>query len=153
MAEYKPQAVKDVPANEFIKAYAAHLKSTDKLQIPDWVDIVKTATFKELPPQDKDWYYIRAAALLRQVYIRQGLGVGQLRMKYGGRNKRKGVVPEHFAKSSGGLIRHILKQFESVGFVEKHTGPKGGRRITPAGQKDMDLIAGRVECTLPSYGL
>lgn len=178
MAEYKPQAVKDVPANDFIKAYAAHLKSTDKvragwpvqpshtscppaaaafwvpvrscsssgssrviagslrqglgrgcgpgsissrdssrislwvavqpgskcrgspgstrqltstcrcscdqltllwllpciacvharalvfgcvqLQIPDWVDIVKTATFKELPPQDKDWYYIRA---------------------------------------------------------------------------------------------
>jgi hypothetical protein len=26
------------------------------------VDIVKTATFKELPPQDKDWYYIRAGA-------------------------------------------------------------------------------------------
>lgn len=31
MAEYKPQAVKDVPANDFIKAYAAHLKSTDKV--------------------------------------------------------------------------------------------------------------------------
>lgn len=31
MAEYKPQAVKDVPANEFIHAYAAHLKSTDKV--------------------------------------------------------------------------------------------------------------------------
>lgn len=31
MAEYKPQAVKDVPANEFIQAYAAHLKSTDKV--------------------------------------------------------------------------------------------------------------------------
>lgn len=62
------------------------------------------------------------AALLRQVYIRQGLGVGQLRMKYGGRNVRRGVRPEHFAKCSGGLIRHILKQFESLGFVEKHTG-------------------------------
>lgn len=33
------------------------------------------------------------------------------------------------------------------------SGPKGGRRITAAGQKDMDLIAGRVECSLPSYGL
>ena len=31
---------------------------------------------------------------MRQVYIRQGLGVGQLRMKYGGRNKRRGVAPE-----------------------------------------------------------
>eukprot|EP00882_Tetradesmus_deserticola_P000094 GHRQ01000105.1.p1 GENE.GHRQ01000105.1~~GHRQ01000105.1.p1 ORF type:complete len:154 (+),score=79.59 GHRQ01000105.1:155-616(+) len=153
MAEYKPQAVKDVPAGDFIAAYAAHLKSTDKLQIPDWVDIVKTATFKELPPQDKDWYYIRAASVMRQVYIRQGLGVGQLRMKYGGRNKRKGVHPEHYVKASGGLIRHIMKQFEGLGYLEKHTGPKGGRRISPAGQKDMDLIAGRVECTLPSFGL
>lgn len=63
-----------------------------------------------------------AAALLRQLYIRQGLGVGQLRVKYGGLNKRRGVKPEHFAKSSGGLIRHILKSFESLGFVEKHTG-------------------------------
>jgi hypothetical protein len=31
MAEYKPQAVKDVPAQAFIHAYAAHLKSTDKV--------------------------------------------------------------------------------------------------------------------------
>ena len=33
MADYKPQAVKDVPAEEFIKAYAAHLKSTDKVRV------------------------------------------------------------------------------------------------------------------------
>jgi hypothetical protein len=31
-----------------------------QLQIPDWVDVVKTACFKELPPLDRDWYYIRA---------------------------------------------------------------------------------------------
>ena len=42
--------------------------------------------------------------------MRQNLGVGALRVHYGGRNKRKGVVPEHFSKASGGLIRHILKQ-------------------------------------------
>lgn len=33
MAEYKPQAVKDVPAQAFIDAYAAHLKSTDKVLV------------------------------------------------------------------------------------------------------------------------
>jgi ribosomal protein S19E (S16A) len=32
MAEYQPKAVKDVPAEAFIKAYAAHLKSTDKVR-------------------------------------------------------------------------------------------------------------------------
>lgn len=51
-----------------------------------------------------------AASIARRVYVRQNLGVGALRVHYGGRNKRKGVVPEHFAKASGGLIRHILKQ-------------------------------------------
>jgi hypothetical protein len=29
--EVQPQAVKEVPAEDFIKAYAAHLKSTDKV--------------------------------------------------------------------------------------------------------------------------
>lgn len=30
------------------------------MQLPNWVDIVKTATFKELAPYDPDWYYVRA---------------------------------------------------------------------------------------------
>ena len=32
------------------------------MQLPNWVDIVKTATFKELGPNDPDWYYVRAGA-------------------------------------------------------------------------------------------
>ena len=42
----------------------------------------------------------------------------------------------------GSVARAILKQLESVGVVEKD--PKGGRRITPSGQRDLDRIAGRV---------
>jgi small subunit ribosomal protein S19e len=30
------------------------------MELPEWVDIVKTARFKELPPYDPDWYYTRA---------------------------------------------------------------------------------------------
>lgn len=44
----------------FIKAYAAYLKRTGKLEVPKWVDLVKTGTFKELAPYDPDWYYVRA---------------------------------------------------------------------------------------------
>lgn len=62
------------------------------------------------------------AAIARQIYVRQGLGVGQLRIKFGGRNKTRGVRPEHFKKASGGLIRHIMKQLETCGFMEKHDG-------------------------------
>lgn len=47
-------------AEEFIKAYSSHLKRSGKLEIPTWVDIVKTGAQKELAPYDPDWYYVRA---------------------------------------------------------------------------------------------
>ena len=31
-----------------------------QIQLPSWVDIVKTAAFKELAPYNPDWYYVRA---------------------------------------------------------------------------------------------
>lgn len=37
-------SVKDVSAAKFIAAYAAHLKKSNKLTIPEWVDIVKTGS-------------------------------------------------------------------------------------------------------------
>ena len=42
--------------------------------------------------------------------MRQNIGIGTFARQYGGRNKRKGTVPEHFARASRGLIRHMLKQ-------------------------------------------
>lgn len=40
----------------------------------------------------------------------------------------------------------MLKNLEIVGLLEKD--PNGGRRLTPSGQRDMDLIAGRVPVVL-----
>jgi ribosomal protein S19E (S16A) len=36
-------------------------------------------------------------------------------------------------------------QLEDVDVVAKSTHVKGGRTITPNGQRDLDLIAGRIE--------
>ena len=47
-------------AEAFIKAYSSHLKRSGKLEIPTWVDTVKTGPQKELAPYDPDWYYVRA---------------------------------------------------------------------------------------------
>ena len=77
--------------------------------------------------------------------MRKGIGVGMFCKQYGGRNKRAGTVPEHFAKGAGGLVRHILKQLEDIDVVTKVEDTKGGRVITPNGQRDLDLIAGRIE--------
>ena len=100
------------------------------MEVPTWVDIVKTASYKELAPYDPDWFYIRAASMARKLYVSGNMGVGAFRKNYGGA-KNDGVCRFHHAIGSGSVARSILKQLESVGVVEK--GPKG-RRITPSGQ-------------------
>eukprot|EP00798_Chlamydomonas_sp_ICE-L_P003324 gene3324-13355_t len=132
---------------EFIATYAAHLKANDKIHLPTWVDVVKTGSFKQLPPIDEDWYYIRAAALCRRLYIRPNLGVGHFKTVFGGRTRRRGAAPERFCKAASGLIRHIFQTLETVGLMEK--GANGGRKLTSSGQRDMDLIAGRCAPVVP----
>eukprot|EP00761_Pharyngomonas_kirbyi_P010053 gb/GECH01010071.1/.p1 GENE.gb/GECH01010071.1/~~gb/GECH01010071.1/.p1 ORF type:complete len:145 (+),score=27.34 gb/GECH01010071.1/:1-435(+) len=141
----KGVTVKDVPAAEFIKEYAAHLKRTGKIQEPKWVDIAKTGVHRQLPPQDPDWYYIRLASMSRRLYMRPGAGIGAFRKVYGS-TKNRGVKPNHFTKAAGGVIRNGLQQLEELKLVEKSS--KGGRLISSIGQRDMDRIAGRVATKL-----
>ena len=135
--------VKDVAAQDFVIAYAAHLKRTGKIEVPKWADLVKTGITRELAPYDPDWYYIRAAAIARRVYLRGGIGVGAFKRIFGGR-KMRGTAPEHFATGSGSIARHILKELETLKIIEKVPNGKG-RRITPRGQRDLDSIAGQIK--------
>merc|ERR1712196_391973 len=132
--------VKDVPAADFVVAYAAHLKRTGKLEVPKYVDLVKTSPYKELAPYDADWYYIRAASMARKIYIRGGVGVGAFRKMYGGR-KNMGTCPEHYKKASGGIVRDILQGLEAMKILEKDGK---GRKITQTGRRDLDTIAGQI---------
>lgn len=59
--------VKDIPADQYIAALAAHFKSSGKIELPAWHDIVKTGVNRELPPLDPDWFYIRAGVLVVSV--------------------------------------------------------------------------------------
>ena len=133
--------VKDVKAQDFIKAYAAYLKRTGRLEVPKWVDVVKTGVHKELAPYDPDWYYIRAAAVARHIYLRKGTGVGGLKKKYGGSINR-GTRPSHHRDSSGSIARKVMQSLEKIDVVEKD--PNGGRRISSDGQKDLDRIAQQI---------
>ena len=139
--ESRGVCVRDVSATDFIKAYAEHLKNSDKFDLPVWADTVKTSVVKELAPYGDDWYYIRAASIARKVYLRPGIGIGQLQKWYGG-SYRNGTRSEHFRKASAGIIRSVLTQLTEMKVCE--TLPSGGRRMTTVGQQDLDRIAGTV---------
>jgi small subunit ribosomal protein S19e len=132
--------VRDVPSDAFIAAYSEVLKNNDKFVVPKWADLVKTGVHKELAPYDPDWYFVRAAAIARKIYLRQGTGVGALKKRFGG-NYRRGSRPEKHQDAAGGIIRNICLTLDELKITEAH--PKGGRRITRIGQQALDLVAGQ----------
>jgi len=130
--------VKDVGAAAFITGLADHLKNKQEFEVPVYADIIKTGIHKNNSPYDDDWFYVRAAAVARQVYIHRGIGVGALRRHFGGA-QRRGTRRQKFVKGSGGLIRNILQQLENLGYVEQDD--QGGRIVTDEGQGALDQVA------------
>lgn len=110
--------VRDINAHAFIKAYAAHLKRSGNLDVPSWVDIVKTGRAKELPPSDPDWFYIRVASIARHIYLRPSVGVGALKTVHGSRINR-GNRPSRHVEASGSIIRKALQSLEKIKILEK----------------------------------
>lgn len=132
--------VYDTLQDELIKAVSDDLKANVKLNKPDWALFVKTGAHRERSPDNQDWWWVRAASVLRKVYIKGPVGVQRLRVAYGGR-KHRGVKPEEFRRAGGKVIRTILAEFDKIGFTEK---VEGGRRITPKGQSYLDKIASKL---------
>ncbi|KAI8902096.1 ribosomal protein S19e [Globomyces pollinis-pini] len=133
--------VKDVSAQAFVKAYSAYLKRTGRLEVPKWVDLVKTGPHKELAPYDPDWFYVRAASIARHVYLRKGTGVGGLRKNYGG-SVNRGSRPSRHRDASGSVARKCMQALEKISVLE--LDPVAGRQITADGQKDLDRIAQQI---------
>ncbi|MEM2954566.1 MAG: 30S ribosomal protein S19e [Candidatus Nanoarchaeia archaeon] len=128
----------DASPQKLIKEVANLLK--EKIKAPEYAAFVKTGVHKERPPQNTDWWYIRAASILRNIYKHGPIGVSRLRTKYGGKKKR-GVKPEKFRKASGAIIRKILQQLESAGLITKSAGKKKGRILTSSGQSLLTKAA------------
>ncbi|MBU0471164.1 MAG: 30S ribosomal protein S19e [Nanoarchaeota archaeon] len=129
----------EVPQNELIKKTAEELKKL--IDMPSWALFVKTGTHKQRPPVESDWWYMRAASVLRQIYLLGPIGVSKLRTKYGGK-KNRGMKPEKFYKGSGAVIRKILQQLEAAKLIKQHTIKKHkGRVITPKGKSLLFSVA------------
>jgi len=129
----------EVPADLLIERVAQKLKQMPQIRPPAWAYYVKTGVHKERPPEDPEWWYYRAASILRKLYKRgTPVGIERLRTVYGGRVNR-GVAPEHFAKGSGSIVRKILQQLERAGLVVKVRGK--GRTLSPRGRSLLDNTA------------
>lgn len=131
-------SVHDVDATELINKSAEKLE----IQMPEWAKFVKTGAHRERPPVQKNWWRIRAAAILRTIYKDGPVGVSKLRSKYGGARNR-GSAPNEFRKGSGKIIRTITQQLETAGFLKKADKGKG-RIITPAGQSFLEKTASEI---------
>lgn len=129
--------VYDVNAYDLLARLTEDLKEVKEVVPPVWAKYVKTGVCKERPPVQEDWWYTRAASLLRRLYINGPVGVERLRKYYGGK-KNRGHKPEKFKKASGAIIRMILKQLEEAEFVEK---VPDGRKLTPKGVSHLDRLA------------
>ena len=131
--------VYDVPADVLIKRLAEELKDNfPELTPPPWAMFVKTGCFKERIPEDPDWWYVRAASILRKLYVKGPLGVSRLATEYGGR-KRGERRPPHFRKAGRNHIRKILQQLEKSGLVQKVD--KKGRYLSPKAVGFLDSLA------------
>lgn len=129
---------RDVKPSKLIEKVAKELE--EKMTMPEWAKFVKTGVSRERMPEQKNWWFLRAASVLRRIYIDGPVGVSKLRVCYGGLQRGR-HQPAHFAKAGGKIIRVILQDLEKIGLIETVTKPKRGRVITKEGQKLLDNAA------------
>ncbi len=132
--------IRTIEPGKYNKLLAEALKNEPEFEAPEWIAFVKTSTHKQRPTIEPDFWFKRAASIMRQIYTHEIVGVERLRTRYGGRKDRGGKPPE-FRKGAGKIIRVILQQAEKAGYVTKSDGKKKGRMLTPAGRKFMEDLA------------
>ena len=136
----------DLRPADVIEKLAEELKKIEAIKKPDWANFVKTSVARERPPLDYGWWYVRAASMLRKMYILdRPIGTNKLRNFYGGR-KNRGHVPSRFYNGSGKIIRVILQQLEKAELIKPITeGAHKGRRISNKGKSFVDKVIKNVK--------
>jgi small subunit ribosomal protein S19e len=127
----------DIPAELLLPRLAEELKKRKEIQPPPWAAFAKAGVHQQMPPEDPDWWFIRAASVLRRLYIDGPVGVQRMRTAYGGKRDR-GSSPFQFRKGGGSALRKVLQQLEAAGLVAKD---RTGRSLSVDGRKLLDAVA------------
>ncbi|MFA6213891.1 MAG: 40S ribosomal protein S19 [Candidatus Micrarchaeia archaeon] len=128
--------VYDVVPNKLVSKAAAKLEGMG-IPAPPWVGTVKSGPHRQRLPQQKNFWYIRLAAILRNAYVNGKVGTSSLRTHFGGK-KIRGVKPEEKRRAGGAIIRKGMQALEKAGLMTKR---KTGREISAAGRKLLDAAA------------
>lgn len=130
---------KEVPADALIRRLSEYLKENVRdVRPPSWAQLVKLGVQEENSPEDQDWWYVRAASILRKLAVsREAVGLNTFSVIYGGL-KRRGSAPPHFRRGARNHIRKILQQLEKAGLVART--PRG-RILTPKGMSLVSSVA------------
>lgn len=133
--------VYDISPAKLIEGLKIELKKVSTIKPTEWAPFVKTGTGKEKIPEEKDWWYTRSASILCKIYKNGPIGIHRLKRKYAKRTNR-GHKPDNMKGGSGAVIKHILVQLESAGFVTK---TKRGRTLTNEGISLLDKTSHKVD--------
>jgi small subunit ribosomal protein S19e len=137
-------SVNDVPSDRLIGAVAEQIKGLPGLASPEWARWVKTGSHAERPPSSSDWWFTRAASLMRKLYLHGPVGLTDLERAYGG-SKALNYFPKHHRDAGGSSIRKILQQLEQAELVTKT--PRG-RVLSSKGRGLLDKASRQIFASL-----
>jgi small subunit ribosomal protein S19e len=123
----------NVDARDLNRELARELKERKLVTPPAWAPFAKTGSHRERVPSSPDWWYHRAASVLRTVDRKGPIGTAKLAVQYGGR-KNRGVAPDQFREAGTNVLRKCLQQLEKAKLVKQveFDGHKG-RVLTKEG--------------------
>lgn len=133
--------VYDVPAEKLILKTAEKLKQNSAIAPPEWAEYAKTGRHTERAPSQEDWWFTRAASILRKLYVKGPMGSSKLAAEYGG-FADMGTRPNQAVKGSRNIARKCMIQLEQAGFLVSKE--KQGRSVSPSGMSLLDNAAKEV---------
>jgi len=138
----------DVPAKDLIDVIAKKLEKDTNIETPKENIYSKTGVNRENPPSNKNWWYVRCAAILRKVYIKNNIGVEHMSEEFGG-IKNCGSKPSKARAGSGTITRRAFQQLEKAGYLSKIKGR--GRMLSPKGRSFIDNTSKEVMENVKGY--
>lgn len=118
------------------------IKATEEVQAPEWTAFVKTGAHKQRPPVNPDWWFVRAASVLKKIEKYGPIGTNNLSKQYGGR-KDRGHRPEKKYNGSRNIIRKCLQQLQAAGLVQDNKSGRAGKVLTAKGKALLNEVRGQ----------